>query len=122
MDKTSIIIITLIIFLRFVFPRIWNRQYVSYKGLLQMVEAGEKFMLLDVRTGSEFKSGHIPGAKNVPHGKLLKSLGKTKKETSLVLYCHSGSRARRAKKALQIAGYTDVQSFGPISRWKGDLD
>lgn len=122
MDKTSIIIIAFIVFLRFVFPPIWNRQFVSYKELLQMLESGEKFILLDVRTGSEYKSGHIPGAKNAPQEKLIKSVSKTKKETPLVVYCHSGSRARRAKKALEMAGYSHVQSFGSLSRWKGSLD
>ena len=87
-----------------------------------MIETGEKFILLDVRTGSEYKTGHIPGAKNSPQEKLLKSLVKTKMEMPLVVYCHSGARARRAKKALEVAGYTDVKSFGAISRWKGNLD
>lgn len=122
MDKTSIIIIAIILLLRFVFPLIWNRQYISFKALHQMFEGGEKFILLDVRTGSEYKSGHIPGAKNTPQEKLLKSLGKVKKEMPLVVYCQSGSRARSAKKFLKNSGYTDVQSFGGISRWKGTLD
>lgn len=122
MDKTSIIIIALIVFMRFVFPIFWNKQFISYKALNLLINSGEKFLLLDVRTGSEYKSGHIPGSKNAPQEKILKVLNKTKKETSIVLYCQSGGRARKAKKFLENAGFSDVQTFGSVSRWKGELD
>lgn len=108
--------------MRFVFPIFWNKQFISYKALRLMIESGDKFNLLDVRTGSEYKSGHIPGSKNAPQEKLLKVLNKTGKEASIVLYCQSGGRARKAKKFLENSGFTDVQTFGSVSRWKGDLD
>jgi phage shock protein E len=122
MDKTSIIIIVLIVFMRFVFPLIWNRQYISFKALRDLIQSESKLILLDVRTGSEYKSGHIPGSKNAPQEKLLKVLNKTNKETSIVVYCQSGARARRAKKTLISSGYTNVQTFGGISRWKSELE
>jgi len=107
--------------MRFVFPIFWNKQFISYKALDQLIGSEQKFLLLDVRTGSEFKSGHIPGAKNSPQEKLLKTLNKTKKETLIVVYCQSGGRARKAKKFLENSGFLNVQSFGGVSRWKGQL-
>ena len=46
------------------------------------------FVLLDVRSPSSFDSGHIPGAVNLPHGKIIASrMSDYPKSTLFVTYC-----------------------------------
>ena len=59
MDRTTIILIALIIFLRFIFPIIRQRNFLSFKDLSEILDSHKKILLLDVRTRSEYKSGHI---------------------------------------------------------------
>ena len=53
----------------------------------------------------------MKGALNVPLSKLLQKtydLSTIDKESALVVYCRSGSRATVAMRMLQQQGYTDV--------------
>jgi len=53
-------------------------------------------LLVDVRSGTEFASGHIPGAVNIPMDQIearLEDLG-SNLDLPLVLICQSGKRAR----------------------------
>lgn len=82
----------------------------------QLVSSGA--MLIDVRTPSEFSSGHIQGAVNIPVTQIdarLPDLGE--KSDPIVLYCHSGARSARAKRILERAGFTSVSNLGAMSRW-----
>ena len=46
------------------------------------------FVLVDVRSPALFAAGHVPGALNIPHGKLVEPiLAKYPKETLFVVYC-----------------------------------
>lgn len=78
--------------------------------------------IVDVRTQSEYKSGHIPGSINIPVGSPIpdpKLPGK--KDAPIIVYCRSGSRALAFEKALLKEGYSNVYHLGSISKWKGDL-
>ena len=65
----------------------------------------EKSQLLDVRTPSEYRRGHIKGAKNVP----------------LNVICHSGVRSKMAAKKLKKKGYDVVNVQGGMSAWTGKV-
>lgn len=95
---------------------------MSYKELKSKIENGEKFVLIDVRTGKEFKAGHIPASRHISAENLPAKLKKTKKDALIVVYCKSGGRASVAKRKLEFNGYTNVISFGGVSRWKGQLE
>jgi len=96
---------------------------LTYKGLKEMMGSDQPPLILDVRTPSEYKSGHIEGAVNVSHDKLPKGLGKKapSKSSPVVVYCQSGSRSGAALRALKAAGYSNVKNLGAISRWKETL-
>ena len=67
----------------------------------------EPIQLLDVRTPTEFRRGHIKNAKNVP----LTEIGAYTPETNETLYviCHSGVRSKdgckkaKEKKAMMLS-------------------
>jgi phage shock protein E len=76
----------------------------------------EGAVVLDVRTGSEFASGHVPGATNIPVQELsgrLSELGEDKARP-IVVYCRSGNRSTSAKQILVDAGYTNVLNAGGL--------
>ena len=58
------------------------------------------FVLLDVRSPAMFLEGHVPGAINLPHGKIVRSkLKGWPEETLFVTYCagpHCNGAARGA--------------------------
>ncbi|MCK6548866.1 rhodanese-like domain-containing protein [Myxococcota bacterium] len=82
----------------------------------QLVAQGA--LLLDVRTPSEFASGHLPNAVNIPVQELGKRIGEAgPKDRAIVVYCRSGRRSAMAKSMLQKAGYAKVLDIGPMSNW-----
>jgi rhodanese-related sulfurtransferase len=77
--------------------------------------------VLDVRGVSEFESGHIQGAKNVPLTELtgrLKELEKQKPHP-IVVVCASGTRSSAAVATLTKSGFMGAVSLdGGISAWQ----
>jgi phage shock protein E len=75
--------------------------------------------LLDVRTSEEFAEGHVPGAKNVPVRELDGRLADIPKDRPVVVYCHSGGRAKLASNLLRERGYTNVvEMTGSMMAWE----
>ncbi len=76
--------------------------------------------VVDVRTGFEFKAGHIPGAINAPIWKILLKLVSLPqdKEAELVVLCALGPRAMIGKVLLNFLGYRNVSLLtGHMSAW-----
>lgn len=79
-------------------------------------------MLLDVRTPSEYASGHIPGSKNLPLDSIDKAARLVEnKNVPLYVYCQSGARSRQAGSALESMGY-NVKNIGGIAAWRGKVE
>lgn len=79
----------------------------------------DNHVLIDVRTPSEFKSGHIPGAKNIPLNTLPNQLNKIPKDKTVVLVCQTSSRSANACRQLLAAGYDNVVNLvGGTLRWR----
>ncbi len=89
--------------------------------LLKRIESKSAPVIIDARTGIEFKRGHIPGAINAPPRKILLKTAKLPKDTSaeMVIYCEHGQRARMASKLLVARGYTNTALLeGYLMDWK----
>jgi phage shock protein E len=80
-------------------------------------------VLIDVRTPPEYAERHIEGAANIPVDELAGRSSEIAKLTGgdkakpIVVYCHSGKRAARAKTLLLEAGYQQVTNLGGIDDW-----
>lgn len=75
-------------------------------------------MLIDVRDSSEFKKGHVPGAKNVPLKYLRHEVDifeKTKGDLAVI--GANGSRAETAAKLLKGVGLTVFLVEKGFDRW-----
>ena len=77
----------------------------------QLVKDGA--IVLDVRTKSEFNSGHIKGSINIPVDQLSKNMSKFKdKNRVIITCCASGSRSSAAKSMLKSKGYLNAYNGG----------
>ena len=80
-------------------------------------------MLLDVRTPEEYRSGHIPGSKNISLQTIDKVVSIAEnKDTALYVYCQSGARSRQAAGMLKQMGYTNVNNIGGIAAYTGKVE
>jgi rhodanese-related sulfurtransferase len=83
--------------------------------------AGEPdFVLLDVRSPAHFARGHVPGAINLPHGKLVQSkLAAWPADTLFVTYCagpHCNGAARGALRLARLGRPVKIMAGG-ITGW-----
>ena len=74
--------------------------------------------LLDVREESEFKSGHVRGAVNIPVKKLPERVGRLKRDRPYAVICASGNRSQSATNFLLDQGFDGTVSVqGGTSAW-----
>jgi len=80
-------------------------------------------VLLDVRTPAEYRSGHIPGSKNISL-QTIDTVGSVaeNKDIPLFVYCQSGARSRQAAGMLKQMGYTNVNNIGGIAAYAGKVE
>ncbi len=76
----------------------------------------EGAQLVDVRSASEFASGSVPGAINIPVDSIGKNSAKLKGKKSIVVFCRSGSRSAMAKSMLESKGFKNVINGGSLSK------
>lgn len=91
------------------------------KELLQRLTTKTAPVVLDVRSGIEFNSGHIPGAIHAPNLKILLKMTKLPedKTSQLVITCEHGPRAQMAQGLLSLLGYKNTTLLdGHMSGWR----
>ena len=82
-------------------------------------EKNSQTKIIDVRTPGEYRSGHIPGAKNVPLNRIEGYTGN--KDEKVYVICQSGMRSKRAASILKKKGYYVVNIRGGMSQWNGPV-
>ena len=99
-------------------PVVPHQRITSGEARLLM-ESGEPYILLDVRTEAEFERSHIPGAILFPYTEISQgALAELQDpEARILLYCQTGRRSQSAAEALSALGFTHVYDFGGIADW-----
>lgn len=81
----------------------------------------ENAALVDVRPNSDFASGHIINAKNIPSTELaanLETLNRYKRQT-VIIYCNNGGQSSAQAKLLMKQGFEQVYYMkGGVIEWK----
>jgi NADPH-dependent 2,4-dienoyl-CoA reductase/sulfur reductase-like enzyme/peroxiredoxin family protein/rhodanese-related sulfurtransferase/TusA-related sulfurtransferase len=67
--------------------------------------------LLDVRSPEEYESWHIPGAVNIPLGRLRRERDRVPRDKAVRVYCKVGFRSYLAHRILVQSGYRDVATL-----------
>jgi hydroxyacylglutathione hydrolase len=75
-------------------------------------------VILDVRRADEYEAGHLRGAINIAHTRLLPRLNDIPKNKRLLVHCQSGSRSAYATAMLQSRGFEAVQMEGGYQAWE----
>jgi rhodanese-related sulfurtransferase len=89
------------------FKHLFKSKTVDYAELCR-----KGAQIIDVRTATEYKLGHIRGSLNIPLQTLNQSLGKIKKDSPVITCCASGMRSASASSILKSAGFGDVHNGG----------
>src|SRR2546425_8760777 len=83
------------------------------KELKARLDAGEPFVLIDIRDPDEYRRGHIESALNIGKKRLAEEIGGAAPdlETPIVLYCPAGPGSMRAGAIVTDLGFADVSSL-----------
>jgi rhodanese-related sulfurtransferase len=106
-------------FLKLVSEAKKNVKETNVPNVKRRMEAGEKFLLVDVREESEWAKGHLPGAVYMGRGVIERDIEQKVPDTGtkMVLYCGGGFRSALVAENLQKMGYTNVESMD--GGWRG---
>lgn len=98
-------------------------QKISAQEAKKMIDSGRKLIVLDVRTPGEFVGGHIKDAINIANETIGSDTPSAlpEKDTTILVYCRSGSRSAQASRKLLALGYTEVYDFGGIIDWPYEI-
>ncbi len=81
-------------------------------------------LIIDVRTPKEFSDGHIPKSLNIPLDDIKNTVmsKNINKHTKIIIYCNTGSRARKASTLLDSLGFTNIYVLGGLNSWPYPLE
>jgi rhodanese-related sulfurtransferase len=93
----------------------------TVQDVIDRLERGEQFHLVDVREESEYAAARIPNAIHIGKGVIERDAEQKLPDTEalIVLYCGGGYRSALAAYNMQLMGYTNVISMdGGFRGWK----
>jgi monothiol glutaredoxin len=100
-------------------PRV---RQLSARKLKEMLDTGERFEFVDVRTDKERAIARIEPAKLLDQAE-LERLEAMPKDTPIVFHCHHGGRSRSAAEAFVSRGFSKVYNLeGGIDAWSVAVD
>jgi len=95
---------------------------MSPATLSRQMQAGQAPLIIDVRSQSEYRKGHIPGAVHVPFWDVSSAapeIIEACKKKPVVVTCEHGPRAAYAAPRLRDLGCRDVRLLeGHMKRWR----
>ena len=92
---------------------------ITQEEAKKLMDSEQDYIILDVRTQTEFDEKHIPGAILIPHDEIGERAAQelTDKDQLILVYCRSGNRSKKASEVLKDLGYTYIREFGGINDW-----
>ncbi|MCL1855700.1 MAG: DUF1294 domain-containing protein [Clostridia bacterium] len=106
---------------------VWNKP-VEYQKIppveaKELMQTGD-VIILDVRTKPEFAESHINGAILIPDTEIIDEAPQLlpDKQQTILVYCRSGNRSKKAALALIELGYTNVYDLGGLLQWPYELN
>lgn len=98
---------------------------ITVQELKTKLDAGEDFLLLDVRTPYELTLASLPAAVHLPLQELDADHEKLAgwQDREVVCMCHHGGRSAQAQHYLLRNGFTNVKNLlGGIHAWSEEID
>jgi len=92
---------------------------VTAGALAEQLESPEPPLLLDVRTGHEWREHRIGESLNIPLSRLAQRLGELPRDRPVVVHCASGYRSAIGASLLLREGFGEVADLvGGIAAWE----
>ncbi|MDN4186499.1 MAG: rhodanese-like domain-containing protein [Dehalococcoides mccartyi] len=100
-------------------PSVQNISVAEAKALIDRNAVSADFIILDVRTPSEYAQGHIPGAVNLDYyASFEASLSAFDKTKTYLVYCRTGNRSASAARLMLDNGFAAIYNMqGGINAW-----
>ena len=98
---------------------------IDVLSVKQMLDAGEKFVLLDCREADEVAAAKIAGSLHIPMREIPARLAELEshRQGRLVVHCHHGGRSQRVTHYLRQQGFPQAQNMsGGIDDWSLKVD
>jgi len=97
-----------------------NYTNVSVGEAKAMIDSNPSMVILDVRTLSEYNSGHIRNTLHIPVAQLGGRLDELDVDDEILVYCGSGGRSASASQLLVDNGFSHIYNMlGGITAWIG---
>ncbi|MEL6817862.1 MAG: rhodanese-like domain-containing protein [Pseudomonadota bacterium] len=96
-------------------------QEVTAQQAYQLIQDNPDIIVLDIRTGREFRSGHISGAININYfdQNFRDRIAQLDGSKIYIMHCAAGGRSDASIRILRNAGLTNVYHMGGgTSEWK----
>lgn len=104
-------------------PKENNEGSMTVSELKRKLDAGEPFLLLDVREAFEWEICHIPAARRIALGDLPSQMHTLDQAAEIALLCKAGIRSARALQILKAAGFSNLWNVeGGITAWAREID
>ena len=98
-------------------------QEIDVKTLNEKIFNKENFILLDVRTDSEYFLSNIEGAIHIPMNDIPNKLNTIDKSKEIIVQCKSGKRSAKVCQFLLNNNYENVKNLkGGIIAWANEID
>jgi rhodanese-related sulfurtransferase len=96
---------------------------ISVRDLKAKHDAGESFVLLDVREPDELATVSLPWAKAIPMGNVPEHLEELPRDRDIVVMCHHGGRSERVTRFLNANGFPNAKNLaGGIDAYAAQIE
>ncbi len=93
-----------------------GNRIIKSEDVFAKMDAGEDFLILDIRKAADYEAGHLKGAVNAPWGPgIADALAYLPDDVPVYVNCYSGQTAGQAVGALNVAG---IQASSIKYGWK----
>ena len=97
-----------------------NQSSVKYISESEFIELSDDFVLIDVRTTSEYESGFIESGLNIDFfsDTFESDILSLNKNSKIILYCRTNNRSTKTANLLKKNGFKDISVIeGGITDW-----
>ena len=85
-----------------------GQNIISASEAKRLIKEGKIKKVIDVRTTTEYRTGHYPKALHIPVDKINEKTTTELPKKGLLIYCNTGQRARFAAEKLEELGFKQV--------------
>ena len=98
-------------------------QEIDVKTLNQKISSNDNFILLDVRTDSEYYLSRINGSIHIPMNNIPTQINELDPNKEIIVQCKSGKRSAKVCEFLLNNSFTNVKNLkGGILEWAKYID